>query len=53
MVTTEELEVEGRLFIVVVVVMVGRTSACRSEGVKVITPESGLAPWCKVGVFGA
>lgn len=47
----EELDVEGRLLVAVVVV--ARTSAWRFEGVKVMTPESGLAPCCKRGVLGA
>jgi hypothetical protein len=46
----EELDVEGRLLVVEVL---GRTSAWRFEGVKVMTPESGFGPWCKVGVLGA
>jgi hypothetical protein len=48
-----KLDVEGRLLVVVVVVVVGRTSALRFEGVKVMTPDSEFAPCCKVGVLGA
>ena len=47
-----ELDVEGRLRVVILVV-VGRTSALRFEGVKVMTPDSGFAPFCKVDVLGA
>jgi hypothetical protein len=47
-----ELDVEGRLLVVIVVV-VERTSALRFEGVKVMTPDSAFAPFCKVGVLGA
>lgn len=55
----EELDVEGRLLLlafvmlVLVLVLIGRTSAWRVEGVKVMTAESGFGPCCKVGVLGA
>lgn len=59
MADAEELDVEGRplvlgfVILVLVPVLVGRTSAWRFDGVKVMTPESGFGPCCKVGDLGA